>query len=105
VQVFQFDAWNRAQAAGDAAAAEDFSYIDDVEAVVHQGRFSAEVDMTDWPAGHGMSAVYFWIDGSQPKAVIDRFGRDGSGLHGPHVLPNEDTGPTLRVDHGFDIPE
>jgi hypothetical protein len=105
VQVFQFDAWNRARAAGDAAAAEDFTYIDDVEAVVHGGRFSADVDMTGWPAGHGMSAVYFWIDESQPRAVIDRFGLDGSGLHGPHVLPDEDTGPTLRIDHGFDIPE
>jgi hypothetical protein len=105
VQVFQFDAWNRARASGDAAAADDFSYIDEVEAVVHGGRFSADVDMTGWPAGHGMSAVYFWIDESQPQEVIDRFGLDGSGLHGPNVLPHEDTGPTLRVDHGFDIPQ
>ena len=104
VQVFQFDAWSRAQAAG-AAAAADFEYLGDLEAIVHDGRFSVMVDMTGWPAGRGMSAVYFWIDDSQPQAVIDRFGRDGSGLHGPNVLPDEDTGPTLRVDHGFDVPE
>lgn len=103
VQVFQLDAWSRALAAGDAAA--DFPYVADLEAVVHDGRFSADADMTGWPAGHGMSAVSFWIDGSQPQAVIDRFGLDGSRLHGAKVLPNEDTGPTLRVDHGFDIPE
>ena len=61
--------------------------------------------MTGWPAGRGMSAVYFWVDGSQPQAVRDRFGADGAGLHGPDVHFDEDTGPTMPVDRGFDIPE
>ena len=102
VQVFQFDAWNRARAEG-GGAEEDFALIDVQRAVVWDGRFSAEVDMTGWPAGRGMSAVYFWIDSSQPPEVIQRFGRDGSDLKGPHVR-QEDTGPTLRIDKGFEIP-
>ena len=102
VQVFQFDAWNRARAEG-GGAEENFALIDLQKAVVWDGRFSADVDMTGWPAGRGMSAVYFWINSSQPPEVIQRFGSDGSGLKGPHVR-QEDTGPTLRIDRGFDIP-
>jgi hypothetical protein len=50
-----------------------------------------------------MSAVYFSIDRGQPVAVQQRFGLDGSGLQGPDVHLDDDTGPTLRVDRGFDI--
>jgi hypothetical protein len=103
VQIFQLDAWDRALASG-ASATQEFEYMDYVDAVVKDGRFSAETDMTGWPAGHGMSAVYFWIDASQPQAVIDRFGADGSRLQGPDVRDDEDTGRTLRVDRRFEIP-
>jgi hypothetical protein len=61
--------------------------------------------MTGWPAGRGMSAVYFSIDRGQPVAVQQRFGLDGSGLQGPDVHLDDDTGPTLRVDRDFDIGE
>ena len=61
--------------------------------------------MTGWAAGRGMSAVYFSIDRGQPVAVQQRFGLDGSGLQGPDVHLDDDTGPTLRVDRGFDIGE
>jgi hypothetical protein len=105
VQVFQLDEWRRALAAQGAQAGDTFEWIESREAIVHGGRFHAEADMTGWPAGRGMSAVYFSIDRGQPAAVQQRFGLDGSGLQGPDVHLDDDTGPTLRIDRGFDIGE
>jgi len=105
VQVFQLDEWRRALAAQGAQAGDTFEWIESREAIVHGGRFHAEADMTGWPVGRGMSAVYFSIDRGQPAAVQQRFGLDGSGLQGPDVHLDDDTGPTLRIDRGFDIGE
>jgi hypothetical protein len=103
VQIFQFDAWQRAATAGQDAT-EAFDLIETREAIVQGGRFHAEADTTGWPPGRGMAAVYFWIDESQPEAVKTRFGRDGSGLHGSNVHA-EATGPTFRIDRPFTIPQ
>ena len=104
VQVFQFDAWQQALASGDGAGLASFPFLVYRATVVHDGKFSAEADMTGWPAGHGMAAVYFWVDGNQPDEVRARFGADGAGLKGPAVYIDDDTGRTLRVDRPFDVP-
>ena len=83
----------------------DFALIQTSLATVHGGRFRASADMTGWPPGRGMSAVYLWFDDSQPDALKTRFGADGAELRGPGVYDDEDRGRTLRVDRGFDIPE
>ena len=61
--------------------------------------------MTGWPAGHVMSAVYCSESIDEPTGGHRSVRSRRAGLQGPHVHEDEDTGTTLRLDHGFDIPE
>jgi hypothetical protein len=56
VQIFQFDAWQRAAAAGQDAQ-DAFDLMETTQTMVQGGRFHAEADMIGWPPGRGMAAV------------------------------------------------
>lgn len=105
VQLVQRDAWERESAGGVTPDVGTSPWVRSLDARVQGGRFTQTFQVADWPAGRGVAAAFFWIDATQPRAVIDRFGPNGTGLRGPNVTDRDDRGPTLEIERAFVIPE
>lgn len=100
IRLTQLDEWERSL---DTGSEDPMSWAHIDEVTVAGGRFELTAHVDDWPAGHALADAYFQVDGTQPQAVTDRFGRDGSGLNGPDVY--DDTGyKSLVVEREFTLP-
>ena len=74
-------------------------YVTDFpEAIVTGGRFSATFDLNGWPAGPVAVNALFQVDETQPAEVGRRYGADGSGMSGPRVKFDDDTGTWALQD-------
>ncbi|HTS15706.1 MAG TPA: hypothetical protein VMH24_08555, partial [Candidatus Sulfotelmatobacter sp.] len=75
-------------------------------ATVRSGAFECVADITGWTAGTGSGSIGFSIDETQPPALFDRYGADGSGLMGPDVCHPDDSVPyySQQVDVSFTVP-
>lgn len=103
IQALQLDEWDRASSDGVQPDIDTWSWADYDDAVVAGGLFTHTFEIGGWPSGRGLAVVYFWVDGSQPGAVTDRFGASGERLKGPDVT-GDGYGPTLEIQRVFQIP-
>jgi hypothetical protein len=104
VQVVQLDEWQRASAGGVQPDPETSPWVIYEFVPVTNGAFEVAFETEGWPPGRGGAAAYFWIDDSQPQAVVARFGSDGAGLRGPGVIDRADRGRSLEVKITFTVP-
>jgi len=104
IELIQLDQWQRESSDGVAPEVETSPWARLEYVIVQAGRFEVTSDVTGWPAGRGIATAYFWIDPTQPDAVIARFGARGERLRGPDVVGRDDRGPTLDVERSFDYP-
>ncbi len=100
VEVTQLDEWDHADW---QSGTDPLDWVRGENVTVAGGRFESSIDIGGWPAGRGLVSAYFWVDETQPQAVIERFGTDGSGLRGPDVY-REDGYANLVVDREFTLP-
>ena len=104
VQLLQLDEWERASDDGAQPDIESWPWVAYDDVVVHDGRFSTTLDIAGWPRGRGLAIGYFWVDASQPAAVIERFGLSAADLKGPDVIDDDVYGRMLEVQEAFELP-
>jgi hypothetical protein len=66
----------------------------DKDAVLTKGRYMATFDTSVWPTSNGVvvsADLCPWLKG-QPKALVDRYGRQGERLQGPGTLISDKDG-------------
>lgn len=68
---------------------------------VVSGSYQATADTSTWSLGKVITTALFYVDATQPPAVLERFGPNGERLDGPQV--REDTDGVRILDASTEV--